>query len=702
MPRRPDNIPQATSCHRWLVVLVLAAGALAYANSLSGPFIFDDLESIPQNPNIRQLWPVRQAMAAPPRSTIVARPVVSLSLALNYAVGGLDVRGYHVFNIAVHLASSLLLMGVVRRTLLSPAIGGRYDRSAHYLAAAVAMIWTVHPLQAESVTYIIQRTELLMALFALLTLYCAVRGWTSGRGGWFAATIASCVLGMGSKETMVVAPLLVLLYDRAFVSGTFRQSLKDHRGLYIGLAASYLVLAIALATGPPRETAGFGLGISWWDYLKTQAGVIVWYWRLCFWPDPLVISYHDWPIARRLADVWPQCLLVMTILATCTWALRYRPTLGFLGGWFFLILAPTSSIYPMVLEIAGERRMYLPLAAVTVLVVVVGHEWIASACRRLGTSTRRRAGITGTVLMLVVTTLCGLTSLRNRDYRDELTIWRDTVEKRPGNSIAHNNLATVLIDRGEIESAWPHVEAALRIEPTLAEAHNNHGVILAKRGRVAEAASAYRQALALKADYPQAHTNLGRVFTMQGNPEEALRCHMEAVQLDPHLAEARNNLATVLSARGDPEGAIEHLVEAVRLKPDFMEAHYNLGNILAQARRLDEAILQYRKTLELSPDHGDTLNNLGAALYHKGLKQHARDCWERALRNRPDSPEIHTNLGGVCFEQGDAERAFRHWQTALRLDPDFAPARAHLEMALSHNGHPPKANPTSTPAANGQ
>jgi protein O-mannosyl-transferase len=177
------------------------------------------------------------------------RPVVNLSLALNYALGGSNVWGYHALNLAIHIIlAGLTLFGVVRRTLLRPALRERFSPSAARLALVVAVLWTAHPLQTEAVTYVSQRCESLMGLFYLLTLYCFVRGADSQRcGWWFTLSVVACLLGMATKEVMVTAPLLVLLYDRTFVTGSFRKAWTRHRRLYLSLAGTWLLLGYLMA-----------------------------------------------------------------------------------------------------------------------------------------------------------------------------------------------------------------------------------------------------------------------------------------------------------------------------------------------------------------------------------------------------------------------------------------------------------------------
>src|SRR5437667_2279125 len=198
--------------------VLTALAAAAWANSLSAPFIFDDRPAILANPHIRQLWPLSRALTAPPRSILAGRPVASLTLAINDALGELDVRGYHAFNLALHVLSALILLGIVRRTLARSA---RLVSAARPLALVTAAIWLVHPLQTDAVTYFTQRTELLMGLFYLLTLYAAIRAG-EGSWPWQTASVVSCALGMASKEVMITAPLMVMLWIDVPAAGRVR------------------------------------------------------------------------------------------------------------------------------------------------------------------------------------------------------------------------------------------------------------------------------------------------------------------------------------------------------------------------------------------------------------------------------------------------------------------------------------------------
>jgi len=582
----------------FIPVLLLAAGLWAYHNSFQGPFVFDDGPSIPENSHIRHLWPISEALSAPPYSTVNGRPTVCLTLALNYAWGGRNVSGYHAVNLTIHLLSALVLFGIVWRTLDGEKLRDRFHGAAVGLAAAIALVWELHPLQTESVTYIVQRTESLMGLFLLLTLYGTIRGAHSPRPRlWYLAAVISCALGMGSKEVMVAAPLIVLLYDRLFLTSSFRELLRRRRGLYVGLAATWLLLALLVARTPHSAT-GFGMrNLTSWDYLKTEAGVILYYLRLCVWPRPLVIDYSDWPIADSWKDALVPGAAVLGLLAATVWALRHRSSLGFLGAWFFLILGPTSSVLPNIGEVAAERRMYLPLAAVVTMVVVGGY----ALGKRL--FPRPQAVVLGCVATGAVAVLfTSLTLQRNQDYQSALAIWQDTVDKRPLNERAHNNLGIVLAQLGRVPEAIGHFQLALRIQPDSAMAHYNLANALVQEGRTEDAIGHYQETLRIDPGDFKALTKLGNVLQQMGRVPDAMGDYERALWLKPDYAEAHNNLAVALMAQGRLPEAIDQYEQALRITPDFVDAHYNLGFALEKAGRSQEAIAQYERALQLKPD----------------------------------------------------------------------------------------------------
>ena len=560
---------------------ILTAGIAAWSNSFNGPFIFDDLGAIRDNATLRH-FPAWENFVPPSASPVARRPVVNLTFALNYAIGGFDVRGFHAGNLLIHLLAALVLFGVIRRTLLTSSLREQFGGAASGLAVAAALIWAVHPLLTEAVTYLTQRTELLMGLFFLLTLYSAIRGASSGHPGrWYAAAVAACALGMAAKEVMAAAPIIVLLYDRSFLSGSFREALCRRWPLYLGLAATWAILGALLIAYPWGRATGAGFGLAEagpWEYARTQAGVILNYLRLSFWPRPLCLDY-SWPIATSALQTIPAGAVIMALLAGTLWALRRRPALGFLGAWFFLILAPSSSFVPIVTEVAAERRMYLPLAAIVTACVIAAY-WLGNQLLRrviASPETRKRTGrAAATAAVLSVAGVLGcLTFHRNADYRDAVSIWQDTVAKRPKNPRAWYNLSDAYSGTGNVDAALPCLNKAIELKPDYVEAYNNRGVAYGKAGRLKEALRDVDRAIALAPDDASGYCNRGNIYAAAKRPAEAISDFDRAIQLKPDYADAYNNRGAAYTKSGRLAEAMRDLNQAIALKPDEANAYLN-------------------------------------------------------------------------------------------------------------------------------
>ena len=717
----PSPEPKAFVARRGIFlagcIIVLAALAVYY-NSLSSPFIFDDRPAIADNPAIHHLW----SALLPPRTGggVIGRPLVNFSLAVNYALGGMQAWGYHAMNIAIHILAGLTLFGLVRRTLLRPAVEGlrrarapapnqgtisqqpSFADSATLLAFAVALLWTVHPLQTESVTCIIQRTESLMSLFYLLTLYCFVRG-TEGQefcGGpstssghstpkktagherrpkagveWYVLSIIACALGMATKEVMVSAPLIVLLYDRTFVAGTFREAWRRRGGWHLGLFGTWLLLGyLVVSMGGSRNTsAGFGLGVTPWTYALTQCRAIVLYLKLAVWPHPLVF-YYGTDLVQHAATVAPQAVFLILLVGWTIFLLRRQPVLGFMGAWFFLILAPSSSVLPLITQTMAEHRMYLPLAAVIALVVLGLYSLIGP-----------RSVI---VFAAMAVGLGCLTIQRNKDYRSELAIWTDTAAKRPDNARAHSNLGTLLEEiPGRLPDAIAEYKAALRINPGLAGTHYNLGHALAKvPGHMPDAIVEYRAALRIDPGLTEAHYSLGNaLLPMKGGLPEAITEYEAVLKGKPDYLSARINLGSALAQiPGRLPEAIAQYETALQINPASFEAHCNLGDALAQIPgRLPEAASEYETALRGKPDSAEAHFNLGSILSRiPGRLPDAIAEYETALRIKPDFEQAHTNLGIVLANiPGRLPEAISHFEAAVQINPDSPEAQNNLRLA---------------------
>jgi protein O-mannosyl-transferase len=598
-----------------LLVFVLMSGAvgLVYGPGLRAPFVHDDGASILGNHSIVRLWPL---VGAPgPLNPVKdlptsGRPLVNLSLALNYHFGHYDPLGYHLFNCAVHALSATLLWALIRRTLRLEYFRGAFDRTAGWLALGIALVWALHPLLTQSVEYVTQRSELMVGLCYLVTMYASLRYFTAATSGvrrvWLLAAMLACFAGMACKEVMVGAPVMVALFDRAFVAGSWRRALKESWPLYVGLAASWLLL-IALNIGGPRSaSAGFQAELPahvWW---LTQAKVVALYLKLAFWPSPLLMHY-ELPRLETLGAAWPWVLLVAA-LALGTLVLLYRKSAaGFLGAWFFLILAPTLLV-PVVTEVAAERRMYLPLIVIVTSMILGMFKFVEWLGRRVAADEeaalreRRSAAIMLSATCALVA-ICGVASARRVEvYRDPVALWQTVLDAQPDNLVAHIGISDALLEAGRSTDAAEHIQKALSIAPDSYIPHHSAATLLLGRGQFAEAIAHFQKVVQLKPDSASAENNLAVALNAAGQTQEAIALYEKALQLEPDYLEARNNLATALANQGRLDAALEQYAIAVRMQPDFVGARKSMGIIFVRQGKLAEGIEQLEAAARLEPD----------------------------------------------------------------------------------------------------
>ncbi len=570
-------------------LLIVAAILTAYAGALTTPFLFDDTTIL----EMRELRTLSWRTVSG-----TTRPLVQLSLALNWLAGGSNVVGYHLVNVGVHALATLTLFGLVARTLELGRLDGRWQAAARPLALVVSLLFALHPLQTQSVTYVIQRAESLMALCYLFTLYAMVRGAGSSHPArWYSAAVAACGLGMLMKPVMVTAPVTALLYDAVWVAGSWTAAWRRRRALHVALMATWSLLIVLLAGDhESAATAGFATReVTLGAYARSQPEIVLRYLRLALWPYGLVLDYA-WPPATGFRGVVVPTVVLGLGIGLALWIVRRSRELGALVVVFLLILAPSSSLIP-IKDLAFEHRMYLPLAPV--LMLAVAGTWMA--IRRLGLrpATERRVAVGVAVVMVVV--LLGLTVDRNRDYRSALAMWTDVVAKRPDNARAHGNLGLALLRDRRVEEAMDAMRTSLRLDPGSAETHNNWGFALGGQQRFAEAEPHYREAIRLKPEYAEAHNNLGVVLMEGGHLEEA------AV----------------------------HYGEAVRLRPDYVEAYSNLGNLRVGQGRIADGVPEYRRALAVDPAYAEVRFNLALALARLGRRAEALVHAAEAVRLRP-------------------------------------------------------------------
>jgi tetratricopeptide (TPR) repeat protein len=608
----------------WLPALILLAGLIAYAGSFRGPFIFDDAATVAQNPQIRNAGNLAAVFSPPENTPVAGRPLVNLSLALNFAAGGLDVRGYHVVNLALHLVCALLVFALVRRS----------SNGNESLAAAVALIWTVHPLNSEVVAYVTQRTESLMAVCYLLTLYGSVRALDAKRPlKWQALAVAACAAGTACKETIATAPLAVLLYDRVFAFRSLREAFRVRGRFYGALASSWLLLAALVLSAGQTVSSGFGTAqTSSWTYLLNQTRMLTRYLQLSVWLGPLVL-YYGWPRALGLTDVWLHGTAIILLLGVTAVALWRWPRAGFLGAWAFLTLAPSSSLIPIATEVGAERRMYLALAGLIALAVVALDWWAARYASR-----RRGAILLGVAVVLAIP-LGIRTAARVEEYESSLTMARTVMER------------------------WPSPQAASLV-----------GTELAAAGRRDEAIPYLREAAR---GYAPARYFLGSELLAAGRTDEGIAELGAFVRDEPSLLAARaahGLLANAFAARQDFAAAVPHYREYLAAHAEDGNAWNALGIALLQSGNQAGAVDAFAGAVKAAPGNAGFQTNFARALLDAGRLDEAARIAQQAAAAGP-SAAAHDILGRVLAARGNVAGARAELMKALEIDPGYVPAR---------------------------
>ncbi len=653
----------------WALPLLAALTLGLYWQTLRSPFVFDDLPGIVENPHIRTLLPLSRSLGAPDGSGASGRPVVALSLALNYALGGLDVRGYRLTNLAVHALCGAVLLGLVRRTL--PGLG-QDRRRADGIAWTCALLWLVHPLQTDALNHVIYRNESLAALFFLSTLYGVARAAESQRAaGWVLFTVGACALGMGSKETMAAAPLVALLYDRAYWAGSLTGALRARPMLHAGCAATWLILAMCVGFADRGESVAYWGSGSAVGYAALQTGVLLHYMRLAIWPHPLIFDYGDAPPTDLLAPPWLSVPLVLALLVVVLGATWRRPRIGTPALAFVLLLAPTTSFIPIAGETVAEHRMYLPLAGMV----------LAAAALAQGVPAAPRAIATGVVLAILAAT----TVARNRVYESDQTLWEDTVAKRPTNGRAHGTLAVLHGAAGRFEQSERHARLALELNQQDDFAHANLAAALLAQGREEPALAELRTALALRPTSAKWRLLSAELLLRVGRANEAILLLEEGMRVGHDSVALWEALGAARMETGDSAGAADALRRVLELDPNRRSARIELARAHGRLGETAAALGGYREVLRVEPDHVEALNNLAWLLATRDDRtmddaREAVSAARRATALAPERPQLWNTLAFALDAAGNASEAHAALDRAIELAAD-----AELAAALRGN-----------------
>lgn len=522
-------------------ILVIVT-CLAYANSLDGEFIFDD--SIFYNsPYVRlDTLSLEKLADVVTKMKPENRPVANLTLALNYFVHGFVVRGYHLVNLAIHLAAGLVLYLFVKTTLSLPALRSRYGAAAGGLAFAAALLWMVHPLQTQAVSYVVQRMTSLAALLYIGSLLLYAWGRTAAgfnrRFLCLAGALLTGLLALGSKEIAVTLPVFILLYEWFFFRDLRLDWLAGNKRYAAAAALAVLLIALYYLGREPldRITAGYDLRpFTMGERVLTEFRVLVFYVSLLLLPHPGRLSLeHDFPVSTSLLEPWttlPAILAVAAAFALAVFTARRNRLAAFCILWFLGNHLVEGSVFP--LELVFEHRNYLPSMMLILLAVTAAHRAVASPALRIG------------ALCLTAALFSFWTWQRNFVWQDRITFWSDCMRKAPKAARPHNNLAVALRKKGLLDEAIFHYRETIRLDPGFVEAYYNLGNTMMLAGRKNEALTWYRHAVRLNPGHPQLRLGLANALFDTYRLPEAKKEYLEVLRLDPGNVEARGNLENV-------------------------------------------------------------------------------------------------------------------------------------------------------------
>jgi tetratricopeptide (TPR) repeat protein len=600
-----------------LLVLLAVAVIFIYAETLSGPFIFDDRNNIRENPHIRISQITSDSLASAAfDSPSHHRPVANISFALNYYIHGYNVVGFHAVNVIIHIITGILLYFLVQTTFCTPALRSRYDRYK-WISFFTAAIWLVHPLQTQSVSYIVQRMNSLAAMFYILSFLCyaqlRLNPQKRSKWGLLFGCILTGMLALGTKENTATLPFFLLLYEWYFFQNLSLRWLKDHLALLAGLLLLMAIVALIFLGSEPLNEILAGYASRHFtpvQRLLTEMRVVIFYIGLFFWPHPSRLNLdHDFALSFSLTDPITTLFSLMAIaglLALAAIIAKNQRIISFAILWFLGNLVIESSIFG--LEIIFEHRMYLPSMMCSLVVVLLVYRWAKPPLLK------------PLILCALAIVAAVWTYERNQVWLDRITIWEDCVKKSPHKARPYNNLGVALADEGHYNKAIEQYEKALQINPYYPNAYTNLGFVLAKQGKVDESITQFLKALQLKPKDYETLSNLGVALLLQKRNEEAIQYLSEAVALNPHFAKAHNNLGVALNRQGRTQEAIDHYLTALQLDPDYAEAYNNLGVALARQGRFEEAIRQFSAALKINPGYENARQNLEKSLEDKNDK----------------------------------------------------------------------------------
>ena len=645
----------------WVSLALIAALAfIGYSNSFFTSFHFDDESSIVFNPAIHDLGDLNAIWHNSP-----TRFLTYLSFGINYRLGGLNVVGYHVVNLALHIGCGFLVWLLLRQLLGLLPEGGEGGQGTRIAPIIAALIFVLHPLQTQAVTYIVQRATVLATVFYLSSVYFFIEARLSQRShasvartaGLFATSACTGILGLFSKEIILTLPFALLLVDFYFLSPDRKFNWKFGGVILLGfLTFSAVMIGMNLVS---LEDAP---AISQVKYISTQPQVMLTYIRLAFLPYDQNLD-HSISIAQTPLELstMTSAAGILLLLAAAVMLFRRHRLISFGIVWFFIVLLPESSVLPLS-DVMFEHRMYLPMFGVALLTI---------PALDFGERVMGRGSMIW-IFAAIISMATYLTYERNKVWKDEVTLWSDVISKSPGKGRAYTNRGRALGDLGRFQEALGDFNRAIALDPTNSDAYNNRANIYVQNGRADDAIADCNRALevAPRLDFQLAkiYFNRGTAYVRKNQISLALKDLDEALNLDPNNESAHFNRAIALSRSGDFRKALDDYTWVIKMNPGHSRAFNNRGGVYRELGMLNEALEDFQRSIALQPDYGASYINRGIVLKMRGqLDESLRDL-NTGIRLLPNSFDAYYNRGIVRFRRKEYREAIADFSQAIQLN----------------------------------
>ncbi|MDD5449446.1 MAG: tetratricopeptide repeat protein [Candidatus Omnitrophica bacterium] len=673
------------------VALIIILGLAVYANSLNGKFLYDDENLIKDNAFIKEWSFIPKIFSedigkATGITYTFYRPIQIITYAIDYHVWKLNVVGYHLTNIILHILVVLCIYWFVCIFFSDKTI-----------SILTAILFVVHPIHTTVVSYISTRAESLYLLFLLVSFIFYIKSLKSNSVFYYLITISSYSLSLLSKENALILPALLLLYHF-----TFKEKVRMREFLSVsGAAGLYIVLRMTVLK---HLMVGHAYKSAFFERIPGFFIAIAEYLRLLFLPFGLHIEYGE----RLFGFNDPRAicgLVILVALIFCILNTRKTNRLIFFSlSWFIITLLPVSNLYPLNAYMS-ENWLYLPSIGFFLVIAGLLSPFLKKEKTRIS---------------LLIFTSCllafysYLTVRQNETWKDPILFYERTLKYAPRSTNVLINLGTAYDNMGRKEEAIAMFKKAIEINPDQAAAYNNLGIVYNKMermeksvamfnkalelnpndakiysnlgsaydkmGKKEEAVAMFKKAMEINPDQPSGYASLGVTYAKMGKKEEAAAMFNKALELNPNDAKACYNLGTLYDKMGKKEEAIYLYEKAIEINPSYAAAYGNLGGTYYEIGKKEKAIALFKKLIEIDPDYADAYNNLGFAYYEIGKKEEAIALYKKAIELNSNYAGAYTNLGAAYFELGRREEAAAAFKKALEINPDSADARRNLEI----------------------